>query len=125
MSDIMSILQSSYSSAASTQSLISPGDKFAAVDPTQYQGTWTGKDFNNQPISISITKVSGYRANVTMQSADGLQFQRALITTKGTFRIGNSQFTLTGTGKAEVDTIETDPTTGIQTDNKATLTLQS
>ena len=125
MSDIMSILQSSYSSVSNTQNLISPGDKFAAVDPTQYQGTWTGKDYKNQPISISITKVSGYRANVTMQSADGLQFQRALITTKGTFRIGNSQFTLTGTGKAEIDTIETNPTTGIQTDNKATLALQS
>jgi hypothetical protein len=125
MSDIMSILQSSYSSAASSQSLISPGDKFAAVDPTQYQGTWTGKDYKNQPITISITKVSGYRANVTMQSADGMQFQRALITTKGTFRIGNSQFTLTGTGAAQIDTIETDPTTGIQTDNKATLALQS
>jgi hypothetical protein len=125
MSDIMSILQSSYSSVSNTQNLISPGDKFAAVDPTQYQGTWTGKDYKNQPISISITKVSGYRANVTMQSADGLQFQRALITTKGTFRIGNSKFTLTGTGKAEIDTIETDPTTGIQTDNKATLALQS
>ena len=125
MSDIMSILQSSYSSVSSSQSLISPGDKFAAVDPTQYQGTWTGKDYKNQPISISITKVSGYRANVTMQSADGMQFQRALITTKGTFRIGNSQFTLTGTGKAQIDTIETDPTTGIQTDNKATLALQS
>ena len=125
MSDIMSILQSSYTSSTSSQSLISPGDKFKAVDPTQYQGTWTGKDYKNQPISISITKVSGYRANVTLQSADGLQFQRALITTKGTFRIGNSQFTLTGTGKAEIDTIETDPTTGIQTDNKATLALQS
>ena len=125
MSDIMSILQSSYSSVSSSQSLISPGDKFAAVDPTQYQGTWTGKDYKNQPITISITKVSGYRANVTMQSADGMQFQRALITTKGTFRIGNSQFTLTGTGKAEIDTIETDPTTGIQTDNKATIALQS
>jgi hypothetical protein len=125
MSDIMSILQSSYTSSTSSQSLISPGDKFKAVDPTQYQGTWTGKDYKNQPISISITKVSGYRANVTMQSADGLQFQRALITTKGTFRIGNSQFTLTGTGKAEIDTIETNPTTGIQTDNKATLALQS
>ena len=122
MSDIMSILQSSYTTPSS-QSLISPGDKFKPVDATQYQGSWTGKDFKNQPITISITKVSGYRANVTLQSADGLQFQRAMITTKGTFRIGNSQFTLTGTGKAEVDTIETDPTTGIQTDNKATLTL--
>lgn len=125
MSDIMSILQASYTSQTSTQSLISPGDKFAPVDPTQYQGTWTGKDYKNQPITVSITKVSGYRANVTLQSADGLQFQRALITTKGTFQIGNSQFTLTGTGKAEIDTIETDPTTGVQTDNKATLALQS
>ena len=124
MSDIMSILQSSYTSSSS-QSLISPGDKFKAVDPTQYQGTWTGKDYKNQPVTISITKVSGYRANVTLQSSDGLQYQRAMITTKGTFRIGNSQFTLTGTGKATVDTIETDPTTGIQTDNKATLTLQT
>jgi hypothetical protein len=124
MSSIMSILQSAYSTAAAP-SLISPGDKFTPVDPTKYQGTWTGKDYKNQPISISITKVSGYRANVTMQDSSGLQYQRALITTKGTFRIGNSQFTLTGTGKAQIDTIETDPTTGIQTDNKATLALQS
>jgi hypothetical protein len=124
MSDIMSILQSSYTSSSSA-SLISPGDKFKPVDPTQYQGTWTGKDFKNQPISISITKVSGYRANVTLQSSDGLQFQRAMITTKGTFRIGTSQFILTGTGTAQVNTIETDPTTGIQTDNKATLSLQT
>jgi hypothetical protein len=124
MSSIMSILQSSYTSSSSSQSLISPGDKFKAVDPTQYQGTWTGKDYKNQPITISITKVSGFRANVTFQSADGMQFQRALITTKGTFRVGNSKFTLTGTGTAQIDTIETDPTTGIQTDNKANLSLQ-
>jgi hypothetical protein len=37
MSSIMSILQSAYTAAP--QSLISPGDKFANVDPTQYQGT--------------------------------------------------------------------------------------
>jgi hypothetical protein len=123
MSDIMSILQTSY--AAAPQSLISPGDKFANVDPTQYQGTWTGKDYKNQPISISITKFSGYRANVTLQSASGLQFQRALITTKGTFRIGNSQFKLTGTGAAQINTIVTDPTTGIQTNQQAVLSLQS
>jgi hypothetical protein len=123
MSSIMSILQSAYSAAP--QSLISPGDKFAKVDPTQYQGTWTGKDYKNQPITISITKVSGYRANVTLQTSDGLQFQRALITTKGTFRIGDSQFALTGNGVAKINTIVTDPTTGIQTDNQATLNLKS
>jgi hypothetical protein len=123
MSSIMSILQSAYSTAS--QSLISPGDKFATVDPTQYQGTWTGKDYQNQPITISITKVSGYRANVTLQSSSGLQFQRALITTKGTFRIGNSQFKLTGNGVAQINTIVTDPTTGIQTNQQAVLDRKS
>lgn len=124
MSSIMSILQSSYTTAA-PQNLISPGDKFANVDPTQYQGTWTGKDYQNQPITIQITKVSGYRANVTLQSSSGLQFQRAFITTKGTFRIGDSQFKLTANGVAKINTIVTDPTTGIQTDNSATLNLKS
>jgi hypothetical protein len=123
MSSIMSILQSAY--AAAPQSLISPGDKFANVDPTKYQGTWTGKDFQNQPITISITKVSGYRANVTLESSSGLQFQRALITTKGTFRIGDSQFTLTGNGVAQINTIVTDPTTGIQTNQQAILDRKS
>ena len=102
-----------------------PGDKFANVDPTQYEGTWTGKDYQNQPITISITKVSGYRANVTFESSSGLQFQRALITTKGTFRIGNSQFKLTGNGVAQINTIVTDPTTGIQTDQQAVLNRKS
>ena len=124
MGDIMSILQSAYSASA-TPSPISPGDKFAPVNPTQYQGTWTGKDYQNQPITISITKVSGYRANVTLQTSAGLQYQRALITTKGTFRIGDSQFTLTGSGVAQINTIVTDPTTGIQTNQQAVLDLQS
>jgi hypothetical protein len=124
MSSIMSVLQSSYSTSA-TPSLISPGDKFANVDPTKYQGTWTGKDYKGQPVTVSITKVSGYRANVTLQTSAGLQFQRALITTKGTFRIGDSQFQLTGTGAAKITTIVTDPTTGNQSENTAPLTLET
>jgi hypothetical protein len=124
MSSIMSVLQSSYSTAAAP-SLISPGDKFANVDPTKYQGTWTGKDYKNQPVTVSITKVSGYRANVTLQTSAGLQYQRALITTKGTFRIGDSQFQLTGTGAAKITTIVTDPTTGNQTENTTPIKLET
>ena len=123
MADIMSILQSSY--AATPQSLISPGSKFSNVDPTKWQGTWTGKDYKNQPITISITKVSGYRANVTFQSSAGLQFQKAFITTKNTFRIGDSSFALTGDGVAKVTTIVTDPTTGNQTEDTATVKRQT
>src|ERR1700733_13014980 len=124
MRSIMSVLQSAYSTAAAP-SLISPGDKFAKVDPTQYQGSWTGKDYKNQPVTVSITKVQGYRANVTLQTSAGLQYQQAFITTKGTFRIGDSKFQLTGTGAANITTIVTDPTTGNQTENTTPIKLQT
>ncbi len=123
MSSITSILQSAYS--ASSQSLISPGDKFTKVDPTKYQGTWTGTDYKHQPVTVSITKVHGYRANVTLQTSAGLQYQQALITTKGTFRIGDSKFSLTGTGAAKITTIVTDPTTGNQTADTTPIKLQT
>ena len=125
MSSIMSVLQSAYSSSSSSSSLISPGDKFTKVDPTLYQGTWTGTDFQHQPVTVSITKVQGYRANVTLQTSAGLQYQQAFITTKGTLRIGDSQFSLTGTGAAKVTTIVTDPTTGNQTENTTPIKLQT
>jgi hypothetical protein len=124
MADIMSILQSSY--AAAPQSLISPGSKFANVDPTKWQGTWTGTDDKKQNVTVSITKVSGFRANVVVNDvADGLQNARAFITTKNTFRVGNSQFMLTGTGKAKLVTIVTDPTTGNQSALTVPLTLKT
>ena len=123
MSDIMSILQSAYASAP--QPLIPPGAKLATkVDPTQYQGTWTGKDANNQPFSLSITKVSGPRANVTFQSASGLQYARVFITSNNTFEIGDSQFDLTGTGTAVVKTVVTNPNNGTQTVQEANATLK-
>ena len=126
MGDIMSILQSSYSSTSSAQSLISPGSKFANVDPTKWAGTWTGTDDKKQPVTISINKVSGFRANVTVNDvSDGLQSTRAFITTKNTFRIGDSQFQLTGAGKATLTTIVTDPTTGNQSSLTVPLTLKT
>jgi hypothetical protein len=42
--NVFSILQSAYTPAAQTS--IPPGSKFAKVDPTQWQATWTTKDSN-------------------------------------------------------------------------------
>ena len=123
--NIMSILQSSYT-ATSSQSLIPIGAKFAVVDPTQYQGTWTGKDPEGKPFSLTISQISGYRANVKyVSNAGGTQQQRVFITTKSSFRIGDSSFTLTGKGTALVATVLTDPNTGIQTIEKDNATLQA
>jgi hypothetical protein len=124
MADIISILQSSYT--APTQSLIPAGAKFANVDPKQWQGTWTGVDSNKKPVTVTISNVSGYRANVRFESADGgLQTQRVFITTKNLFRIGTSQIQLTGTGKITISSIITDPTTGNQSVETDHVTLQS
>jgi hypothetical protein len=122
--NIFSILQSAYS--APTQASIPPGSKFAKVDPTQWQGTWTAKDSNGKPITVSISSISGYRANVRFQSADGgLQTGRVLINTNNVFRIGNSQMQLSGTGKMTISTVITDATTGNESMETDHATLQS
>jgi hypothetical protein len=124
MVDIMSILQSAY--AATPQSLIAPGSKFAKVDPTKWQGTWTGTDDKNKPVTVTINKVNGFRANAVVNDAtEGQANARVFITTKSTFRIGNSQFVLTGPGKARLVTIVTDPNTGNQSALTVPLKLQS
>jgi hypothetical protein len=121
----MSILSSSYAASTPSQSLIPVGAKFGTVNPTQYEGKWTGKDASGQPFSLAISNVKGYRANVTFQSASGLQYARVFITTNNSFRIGDSSFTLTGTGKANVNTVVTDATTGIQTIDTSAATLST
>ena len=122
--NIFSILQSSYTTT--TQASIPPGSKFANVDPTQWQGTWTTKDSNGKPITLNISNVSGYRANVRLQTADGgLQTGRVYINTNNVFRIGNSQIQVTGTGKITISTVITDATTGNQSLETDHATLQS
>lgn len=122
--NIFSILQSAYTPA--TQTSIPPGSKFAKVDPTQWQGTWTTKDSNGKPVTLTISNVSGYRANVRFQTAEGgLQTGRVLINTNNVFRIGNSQMQLAGTGKMTISTVITDPTTGNESMETDHATLQT
>ena len=122
MSDIMSILQNAY--ASTPQSLIAPGSKFANVDPTKWQGTWTGKDAQSAGHDFDHQGQRLPRQR-DVSSSSGEQFQRAFITTNNTFRIGDSQFALTGTGQGTITTINADPTTGIQTSSTTDLTLKS
>jgi hypothetical protein len=122
--NIFSILQSAYQPAV--QVSIPPGSKFADVDPTQYQGTWSGQDSNGKAVTVTISNINGYRANVRFQSADdGLQTGRVYINTNGVFRIGDSQLQVTSPGQMVVNTIVTDPTTGNQSMETDHLTLQS
>ena len=53
----------------------------------------------------------GYRAQLKYQSGATTQYQQVLIG-NSSFRIGDSKFVLTGTGKATVANAVTDPVTG-------------
>ncbi len=122
MTDVMSVLASSYRSAG----LVTPASaksKYVAVDPKLYQGTWTGKYADNKSFTIHISDVSGFHAKVRYQSGGTVKFQDVLIKDKA-FRVGDTKFTLTGSGKAQIKNVVTDPATGSTYLDTAYATLQ-
>jgi hypothetical protein len=107
MSDIYSVLQNAYATAPLTPTTT----KYTPVEAKSYQGTWSGTYSNNQKFELTISDVSGFRAQVKYQSGSTTQYQQVLIG-NSSFRIGNTKFMLTGSGKAVVANAVTDPTTG-------------
>ena len=67
------------------------------------------------PIRITRNSSSrfcnGFRAQVKYQSGSTVQYQSVLIKDHS-FRIGDSKFTLSSAGKAQIRTVITDPATG-------------
>jgi lipocalin len=108
MSDIFSVLSSAYASAPLTPQSNKP---YTAVDPNSYQGTWQGTYSNNQKFEFTISDVNGFRAQVKYQSGSTVQYQQVLIR-DSSFRIGDTKFVLTSSGKAQVANAVTDPVTG-------------
>jgi hypothetical protein len=108
MSDIMSVLSSSYAAATTSVQSSKP---YTNVDPKAYQGSWQGTYSNNQKFQFTISQVNGFRAQVKYQSGSTVQYQQVLIR-DGAFRIGDTKFSLSATGKASIRTAVTDPTTG-------------
>jgi hypothetical protein len=107
MADIMSVLASGYTAAG----LQTPSKtKYVNVDPTQYQGTWTGTYSNTKKFSITVTDVQGFRAQVKYQSDGTTKYQSVLIK-DGSFRVGDTKFTLASNGSASIRTAITDPVT--------------
>ena len=110
MADIMSLLSSSYRSSALKAA--PSKTKYVAVDPALYQGNWNGKYANNKSFTFTISNVSGYQAKVRYQSDDGTVNYQDVLIKDYAFRIGNTKFTLTAIGKAQIKNVVTDPATG-------------
>jgi hypothetical protein len=112
MSDIYSILSSAYTATPTAPTSNTP---YVNVDPTLYQGTWSGTySNNNQKFELTISQVNGFRAQVKYQSGSTMQYQNVLIK-DGSFRIGDTKFSLNANGGATVGTVITSPVDGSTT----------
>ena len=108
MADMLATIAANYKTVGLTVPSKTP---YVAVDPALYSGDWTGKYANNKTFKVSISNVTGFRAKVQYQSAGTNKYQDVLIK-DSSFRVGDTKFTLTATGKAQINNVVTDPSTG-------------
>jgi hypothetical protein len=108
MADVTSILSASYKSAGLS---VPSKTKYVAVDPTLYQGNWTGTYPDKKTFTISVSDVTGFRAQVKYQSGGTVKYQSVLIK-DNSFRVGDTKFILTKAGTAQIKNVITDPATG-------------
>ena len=110
MADLLSIISSNYVAVGSNVNY-SKGP-YVPVDAASYEGNWTGKYANNDTFSIQVSNVIGFRAKARYQSGSTVKYQDVLIR-DNSFNIGDSKFTLTKHGTAQIKTVMT--TNGTQT----------
>ena len=108
MAEIMSILSANYKAAGLS---VPSKTKYVAVDPNLYQGTWSGTYPDKKTFKFTVSDVNGFRAQVKYQSGSTVKYQSVLIKDQS-FRIGDTKFTLTKAGKAQIKNVITDPATG-------------
>jgi len=110
MVDVFSILSSNYKAIGSTP--VPSKGKYVAVDPKLYEGTWSGTYANKKTFKITVSQVSGFRAQASYQSGTTSKNQNVLIK-DGSFRVGDTKFLLGAkAGTAIVKNVVTDPASG-------------
>ena len=108
MADVMSILSANYKAAGLS---VPSKTAYVAVDPKLYQGNWTGTYADKKTFQITVSDVNGFRAQVKYQSGSTVKYQNVLIKNHS-FRVGDTKFTLTKAGTAQIKNVVTDPATG-------------
>jgi hypothetical protein len=111
VADIWNTIASNYVTVGTTNLSKTP---YVSVDPDVYNGTWNGTYSDNKKFSVTISDVSGFRAKVKYQSEGTVKYQDVLIKDNA-FRVGDSKFTVTKIGTAQVKTVVTDPASGATT----------
>jgi hypothetical protein len=110
----MSILSANYKAAGLS---VPSKTAYVAVDPKLYQGDWTGTYADKKTFQITVSNVSGFRAQVKYLSGGTVKYQSVLIKDQS-FRVGDTKFTLahaataTKAATAQIKNVLTDPRTG-------------
>jgi hypothetical protein len=122
MTDIMTILRNGYLNAASvaTSTPTTPV-KYVNVDGQDYQGTWKGQYSDGQSFSLTISNITGYRAQARLQLGHTVTNAYVLIG-NSSFRVGDSKFVLGSDGSATLATAVTNPISDAVTVKQATAT---
>jgi hypothetical protein len=108
MADVLSIMSANYKTVGATLPSKTP---YYAVNPANFEGSWTGTYPDKKTFKIAISNVTGFRAKVHYQSGSTSKYQDVLIR-DNSFRVGDTKFTLMANGKAQIKTVGTDPVTG-------------
>jgi hypothetical protein len=108
VADLFNILRANYTAAGTVNYARTP---YVAVDPKLYEGTWSGKYSTNESFKFQISDVNGFKAKVKYQSGSETHYHEVLIK-DNSFKIGNSKFTVTRRGTAQVKTVVTNPANG-------------
>ena len=108
MADLMSVIAANYKTVGT---MIPSKTPYVAVDPTVYEGSWTGKYANQKTFKITVSNINGFRAKVQYQSEGTSKFQEVLIKDNA-FRIGDTKFALSGNNTAVVKNVVTDGASG-------------
>jgi hypothetical protein len=111
VADIWNTIASNYVTVGATNLSKTP---YVNVDPEVYTGTWNGTYSTNKKFSIQISNVNGFRAKAKYQSEGTVKYQDVLIKDNA-FKIGDSKFTVTKIGTAQVKTVVIDPASGATT----------
>src|SRR5437763_2519128 len=101
MADILNTIAANYTAVGLH---VDTRSKYVNVDPKSFEGRWSGKYADNSSFNIAISNVTGFRAKVKYESGPTVKYQDVLIR-DNSFRIGDSRFTLTRSGVAQIKTV--------------------
>ena len=103
MADLLQTISSNYVAMGSLYS--TAGKKYVNVDPALFEGTWRGKYADGKTYAIQVSNVNGFRATAKYESGSVVKYQNVLIASDNSFRVGDSKFTLTKPGTAEIKSV--------------------